>query len=359
MKFISGGSLLINRMLTKLFHLVELYNSMQVNCFGCVFIGCVAMVLVCGCGRKEAKPKIVRVAYAPGPSELLHRAAEQFAKQVNTESDGKMEVRLYPSGQLGNERELIEGLKLGSIDLTVTGLAIIGWYAPEYGAFEVPFLWRDYAHVNLVWNGAIGDEVREVMQKRTGVQLMQPWFRGPRYLTTSTRKVLTPDDLKGLKLRVPELEVYIKAWKVFGANVTPIPFTDIFMALKLGVVEGQENPLATIYANHLQEVQRYIMETRHLISFYLPAFGPNLERRFTDEEQELLLRALDVSTRWHNKEVERAEDDYRRKLEEGGVEFVAIDPEPFRRLARERIPPQFEKVWKPGLYKSISSSEGR
>lgn len=321
-----------------------------------IVVGILLLVLFCGCGSKADKPKIVRVAYAPGPSELLHRAAEQFAEKVKTDSGGKMIVRLYPSGQLGNERELIEGLKLGSIDLTVTGLAIIGWYAPEYGAFEVPFLWRDYDHVNLVWNGPIGREVRDVMQKRAGARLMQPWFRGPRYLTTSTRKVLTPDDLKGLKLRVPELEVYIKAWQSFGANVTPIPFTDIFMALKLGVVEGQENPLATIYANHLQEVQKYIMETRHLISFYVPAFGPSLDKRFTETERNLLVEALNTATIWHNREVERAEADYRQKLEAEGVEFVALDAEPFRKLACERIPPQFEKVWKPGLYQSISES---
>lgn len=313
------------------------------------------LVTLCGCRDSKTSPKVFRIAYTYGPSELLHKAAMRFAERVKAESGGAVEVRLYPSGQLGNERELIEGLKLGSVDMTITGLAIIGWYAPEYGAFEAPFLWRDYAHVEKVWNGSIGDEVRSTIQKRSGARLMNPWFRGPRYLTTSSRKVQTLDDLKGLKLRVPELEIYMKSWQIFGANVTPIPFTDIFMALKLGVVEGQENPLATIYANHLQEVQKYIMETRHLISFYIPAFGPSLEKRFTEEEQKMLIEALDSTTVWHNLEVERAESEYRRKLEADGVEFVPLDTEPFRKLARERIPPQFEKVWKPGLYERISN----
>lgn len=313
-----------------------------------------ALALLCGCGRTGEQPKLIRLAYTAGPSELLHRAAAHFAERVKADSGGALEVRLYPSGQLGNERELTEGLKLGSVDLIVTGLAVIGWYAPEYGAFEVPFTWRDYAHVERVWNGPVGDDLRRTMHERASVRLMQPWFRGPRYLTTTSRKVLSPDDLKGLKLRVPELEVYMKVWQTFGANVTPIPFTDIFMALKLGVVEGQENPLATIYANHLQEVQKYVMETRHLISFYIPALGPSLERRLTAQERELLLRALDEATRWHNQEVERAEATYRTELETAGVEFVPIDTEPFRRLARERVPRLFEKIWKPGLYERIS-----
>jgi TRAP-type C4-dicarboxylate transport system substrate-binding protein len=114
--------------------------------------------------------------------------------------------------------------------------------------------------------------------------------------------------------------------------------------------------LATIYANHLQEVQKYVMETRHLISFYIPALGPSLERRLTAEERKLLLGALDEATRWHNQEVERAEATYRTELEAAGVEFVPIDTEPFRRLARERVPRLFEKVWKPGLYERISET---
>lgn len=309
-----------------------------------------------GCGPSRPQPTIIRLAYTPGPSELLHHASVRLAEQVKRDSGGRLEVRLYPNGQLGNERELMEGLRLGSVDLIVTGLAIVGWYAPEYGVFEVPFLWRDYAHLEQVWNGPVGDELRAAMLARARVRLLQPWFRGPRYLTTTSRQVLSPDDLKGMKLRVPELEVYIKAWQTFGANVTPIPFTDMFMALKLGVVDGQENPLATVYASNLHEVQKYAMETRHLISFYIPAVGPYLERRLDAAERALLERALADATRWHNAEVERAEADYRQKLEAAGMTFVPLDTEPFRRLARERLPPQFSHVWKPGLFERIAET---
>ena len=321
-------------------------------------IGLPALVLLaCGCGQDAAAPKIFRVAYAQGPTELLHQAALRMAAQIKQESGGKLEVRLFPSGQLGNEREIVEGLKLGCADMIVTGGAVIGWYAPEFGAFEAPFVWRDYAHVEQVWNGAAGKDLRDTLVARAGIRLLRPWFRGPRYLTTTSRKVLSPGDLKGLKLRVPELEVFIKSWQTFGANVTPIPFTDMFMALKLGVVDGQENPLATVYANHLHEVQKYVMETRHLISFYLPAIGERFTRRLDAQEQALVMRAFDAATAWHNQEVERAEATYRQEIEKAGVEFVPLDVEPFRKLARERIPGQFASVWKRGLYEQISSAK--
>lgn len=313
-------------------------------------------LLACGCGGDASAPKIFRVAYAQGPTELLHQAALRMAAQIQEESGGRIEVRLYPSGQLGNEREIVEGLKLGCADMIVTGGAVIGWYAPEFGAFEAPFVWRDYGHVERVWNGAPGEGLRRALEKRADIRLLRPWFRGPRYLTTTSRKVLSPDDLKGLKLRVPELEVFIKSWQTFGANVTPIPFTDMFMALKLGVVDGQENPLATVYANHLHEVQKYIMETRHLVSFYLPAVGSRFTRRFDEKEQALVMRAFDAATAWHNREVARAESVYRAEIEKAGVEFVPLDVEPFRKLARERIPGQFKTVWVPGLYEQISNT---
>lgn len=315
------------------------------------------IAIAAGCGRRSDAPAVFRVGYTAGPSELLHEAAVRMGEHVRTASGGALDVRVYPGGQLGNERELTEGLKLRTVDMVISGLAIVGWYAPEYGAVEAPFVWRDYAHVECVWDGPIGRDLRRLMQERAGIRLLRPWFRGPRYLTTSSKKVLRPEDLRGMKLRVPELDVYIKAWQTFGANVTPIPFTDIFMALKLGIVEGQENPLATICANHLDEVQRYVMETRHLIGFYIPALGPSFEQRFSPRQREWILAAFDEATRWHNQEVERMEAGYRKKLESAGMEFVPVDPGPFRDIARRQIPPLFSAIWKPGLYESISAAQ--
>lgn len=320
--------------------------------FTALILGAALVASVAGCARKRDE-KIIRMAYVSGPTVLLHRAAERFADRVEEKSHGHLRVKLYPGGQLGDDRETVEGMKLGSIDMTVMGGALIGWYAPEYGVIEAPFVWRDYEHIDHVWRGEIGDDLRKTMRERAGVEMLHVWYRGPRYLTTTSKKVHVPEDLRGLKLRVPELEVYIKSWQTFGANTTPLPFTDMFMALKLGVVEGQENPLATIYGNHLHEVQKYIMETKHLIGFYIFCVGPHFDERFTPDERKIILDAADEATRWHNREVERAEADYRAKLTEAGVEFVPVDREAFLSLAKKKIPPQFEGIWKPGLYRRI------
>jgi len=297
--------------------------------------------------------KVLRIGYVSGPQELLHSGALRFAEEIEKATDGKITVKIYPSGRLGSELVQIEGLKLNCIDMTISGSAIIGWLIPQYGVVDVPFLWRDYDHLEKAWNGAVGDELRQAMKEKSDIDIWEIWLRGQRYLTSSSKRITHPRDLNGFKLRVPDFDIYIKSWTVFGANTTPLPFTDIFMGLKLGVVDGQENPLAVIYSNNLHEVQQYIMETEHLIGLYLVCVGPHVTERFSPEEISVFRQALRNATQWHNAEVAHSENEYRKKLEEYGIEFVPVDREAFQKLATEKIPPLFDRSWAPGIYHRI------
>lgn len=335
---------------------------MKITVFLQAFLSALGAMFMAGCSPEEGEasredPKILRIAYTMGTSELIHESGQRMQELVKQKSDGRIEVRLYPASQLGNDQQVIEGLKLRSIDAAITGLAPVGWYTPEYGVLEAPFVWRDYGHAQRVWDGPLGREIKDAMFDKAKVRMHDIWFRGPRYLTTTERKIHQPGDLNGLKLRVPELKVYMKSWRAFGANTTPLPFNDMFMALKLGVAEGQENPLATIYGNNLHEVQKYIMETRHLIGFFIFFTGESWEKRFTPEERALLTEARREANHWHNQRLEESEEEFRRKLVKAGVEFVEVDRDAFREIAQSRIPPLFDGIWKPGIYKEIANSE--
>jgi tripartite ATP-independent transporter DctP family solute receptor len=309
------------------------------------------------CQKKAENTQEFRLAYVMSPGGLVHDGAKKFADLVYQKTNGKIRVKLYPGGQLGNERVLTEGLSLGSMDAVLTGASIIGWYAPGYAVVEAPFVFRDYGHLDKVMAGEIGQEIQSVMQSRRGISMLSYWYRGPRYLTTTDKKVMTPADLAGMKLRVPELPTYIKSWKVFGANTTPIPYSDMFMALKLGVVEGQENPLEVIYTSNLQEVQKYVMETQHLVSFYIFSVGERFFENFSNENQEHIKAALNEATEYHNDLVVQYEADYRQKLTEAGMEFIEVDQSAFRKLAVEKLPLEFGNSWKKGLYARISKTE--
>ena len=285
------------------------------------------------------------LAYSMSQGGTPHAAAEKFAELVEERSEGKIKVKLYPNRILGHERLLMEGLNLRSVDMVIPGPAIIGWYTPEYGVFEAPFIFRDYDHMDKVLNGEIGEEIKTAMYNRRKLHILSFFYRGPRYLTTTDKIIKTPDDLRGLKLRVPELSIYIKSWKVFGANPTPLAFSDVFMGLKQGVIDGQENPLEVIYSSHLHEIQKYAMKTEHLLSCYFVCVGDYFYKKFDEAEQKILQEAIVEASHYQNDLMIQYEAHYISELIKAGVEFVDVDKESFEKLALEKLPNIFPNDW--------------
>jgi len=190
-----------------------------------------------------------------------------------------------------------------------------------------------------------------------GFHYLGYFLRGPRYLTTTNRVIHTPDDLAGIKLRVPDLDIYITAWEIFGANPTPLAFSDMFMALRQGVVDGQENPLEVIYTNNLHEVQQYVMETDHLLSFYILAVGDSYFNRFSNKERNAIQEAVDQAVEYHDNLMEEYEKRYRKEIESSGAEFIKVDRQAFEKLANEKLPIVFKNKWKTGVYEAIKNTK--
>ncbi len=295
----------------------------------------------------------LKLAYVMAPGGTVHEGALEFARLVSKNTNGAVKVKIYPNSQLGNDRELNESLILGSVDMIITGPSVIGWYAPGYGALEAPFIFRSYDHLDKVLKGEIGKKIEAILRKK-GIHFLSYWYRGPRYLTTTNKKIETPADLKGLKLRVPELPTYIRSWKVFGANPTPLPYSDMFMALKQGVVDGQENPLEVIYTSHIYEAQKYIMETKHLLSFYIVETGDQFFRKFSKKNQDIIIDAVNEAAKYQNSLMQEYEEKYRQEILASGTEFIKVDRKAFEELALKEIPPYFKNIWVPDLFERIA-----
>jgi tripartite ATP-independent transporter DctP family solute receptor len=334
------------------FHVIEMIGFFQKQWVSFLLTGAILLFAMDGCREKQAY-QTFRVAYSMAQGGTSHLAALHFKELVEERSHQKIMVKLYPNSVLGDERALVESLNLKGVDMVIAGPSVIGNYAPEYGLIEAPFLFRDFDHLDKVLYGQIGKEMNEVMRETQGLHFIEYFHRGPRYLTTTARPVKTPGDLVGLKLRVPALPVYIKSWSLFGANPTPLNYSDMFIALKQGVVEGQENPLEVIYTSHLYEVQRYIMETEHLLSFYVLVVGDPFYKKFDADAQKLLLQASHESAKYHNGLVEQYEEFYRKELLREGIEFIEVNKDAFYKLASEKLPREFEGLWKPGVYERI------
>ena len=307
------------------------------------------------CNVEKNGNQDLKIAYVMAPGGTSHEAALKIGELVDKYSNGQIKTRLYPNGILGNDRILIEGLNLGSQDIVIMGTAVIGWYIPEYGLIEAPFLFRDYDHLDKVMYGEIGKEIEQRIFDKCKLRFLAYLHRGPRYLTTTNIEIRTPEDLDGLKMRVPELPIYIKSWGIFGANPTPIAYSDMFMALKQGVVDGQENPLEVIYTSHLYETQSYVMNTMHLIGFYAVAVGDRFYRKYSQEHREIIIKAVSEAASYQNGLVQKYEQEYKRKLVEHGVRFIDVDRTAFEKLAKEKLPFEFKDSWEPGVFERIVS----
>ena len=192
-------------------------------------------------------------------------AIDTFAREVEKRTGGRYKVQNFYSGALGAERESIEGVQLGTLDLTMTSTGPMPNFVPEVAILDIPFLFRDYAHARGVLDGPIGQELLLKFPPK-GIQALAWGENGFRHMTNSKRPVVVPDDLKGLKMRTMENPVHIQAYKAFGIIPTPMAFTEVFTALQQGTVDGQENPLSVIEAAKLDQVQKNLTLTGHVYS---------------------------------------------------------------------------------------------
>jgi tripartite ATP-independent transporter DctP family solute receptor len=192
-------------------------------------------------------------------------AIDTFAKEVEARTKRRYKIQTFYAGALGAERESVEGVQLGTLDLTMTSTGPLPNFVPEVAILDIPFLFRDYAHARAVLDGPIGQEMLQKFPPKGMVALA--WGEnGFRHMTNSKRPVNVPDDLKGLKMRTMENPIHIQAYKQFGILPTPMAFTEVFTALQQGTVDGQENPLSVITAAKLDQVQKNLSLTGHVYS---------------------------------------------------------------------------------------------
>ena len=215
---------------------------------------------------------------------------EQFKKLVEEKSGGEMKVTIFPQAQLGGERDLAEGVRMGTIEMSSVAAGNMAGFVPELQVFGVPFLFQTREQVYTVLDGPVGKDLADIMLGKGFVNL-SIWEVGFRNITNNTRPVKTPDDMKGLKIRVQESKIWIEFMKRLGAIATPIPFGELYTALQQKVVDGQENPVATIYSMKFYEVQKYLSLTGHTYEPALVVANPKWFNGLDPKHQAILKEA--------------------------------------------------------------------
>ncbi len=321
-------------------------------------IGLVGLVLVLALaiGAASAGEKILlKFPTVHGdPMSLFNQGGNKIGEYLMKKFPGRIEFQLYPASQLGNEREILEGLRIGTIEMTTSGVA--GLADPLFDIFDMPFLFRDRHHVYTVLDGPIGKEILD-HNKDARLVALGYFENGFRHVTNNKRPINSPADLRGLKQRVVEHKIYLATMKALGANAVPIPYGELYTSLKTGVVDGQDNPLINIWTAKFYEVQKYLTLTGHVYSnnvvFASKAWWDKLPADIQAGVREAVAEAA-VHVR---KESIKADKELVAKLKGAGMQVNEIkDQMPFIEGTKS-VYEQFADIFPPELVKRMRETK--
>lgn len=232
-----------------------------------------------------------------------YQSLEYFKELVESNSDGRITVELYHSSQLGDDREMMEALQLGTQEMTCPSTAPIAPFVNGFKVFDLPFLFPNEGAADYVLDSEIGQELLDDLSD-IGIKGLVYWENGFRQLTNDVRAVETPEDVQGLKVRTMENPLHLAAWEAMGANPTPMAFGELFSALQQDVVDGQENPWGTIYLQNFPEVQQYTTNTGHVYSPFVLMIAQEYWDNLPSDLQDVVMDAA-IKSRDHNRELNR------------------------------------------------------
>lgn len=295
--------------------------------------GCLAGLLAMtafAVGAPAMAETTLRFAHTQPTSDTHHVAAEHFAERVAELTGGEIRISVHPAGELGNDPALLEGVRLGTIDIAQTGNPFYTRFAPKLNVLDLPYIFESYEHAYKVVDGDIGDGLlKELEQNR--MKGLAFWEIGFRNITNSKRAIRTPDDLKGLKIRTTPNPAHVQAFEIWGASPTPMAFTEVYLALETGTVDGQENPVNIIRSNRFQEVQSHMSMTGHAYTVSVVSMNLARFKSLTADQQNALVVAAREAADYQRK-LNRAQDaDGLAEIRDAGVEVLEdIDIAPFR-----------------------------
>jgi tripartite ATP-independent transporter DctP family solute receptor len=291
----------------------------------------VAAFVLCQVGWSTANAQVIqlRVALSIDEKHPEYLAAKQMAAKVEERTKGQVKMVLFPNNALGSPPETLEQVVLGTLDMSLNTQGQLENPVKASATPQIPFLFDDYEHAHRTMDGPAMQWFIPQFEK-AGLIYLANWEWGFRNLTNSKRPVMKPEDVKGLKIRVPP-EFHLQAlFESLGALVTQIAWPEVYMALAQNVVDGQENPLSAIYYMKFYEAQKHVALTRHAYSCKIPVVSTKTWAKLNADQKQILKEEAKRSGDWVRKELNNEETDLIGKFEKAGLQVTRPDPKPFR-----------------------------
>ena len=290
----------------------------------------IGMGMALGLMSAASAQTVLKLGYATSATSHYAVGSTVFCDDIEKGTQGRYKCQQFPNSALGGEREMIEAVQLGTLDLVNTSTGPVGNFVPEVKIVDIPFLFRDYAHARKVMDGPIGQDILTKFPAKGLIALA--WTEsGFRHMTNSKRPIVKPADASGLKMRTMENKVHMDGYKTFGIQPTPMAFPEVFGALQQGTVDGQENPIPVILASKFSQVQKYLSLTGHVYSPGLLITSPRLMNKLSDADKKVFYEAAQKAKVAQRNKVNEDENNGIAQLEKDGMTVVRkVDGQAFR-----------------------------
>ncbi|MCT4333889.1 TRAP transporter substrate-binding protein [Paracoccus sp. YLB-12] len=277
----------------------------------------------------------LKLGHLANEQNSWHKASIRFGEEVAKLTEGRVEVQVFPNESLGKEIDLINGMQLGTADMTITGESLQNW-APMAALLAVPYAYLTLDQMDQVASGEIGEQIKAQVMSNAQIRPLAYFARGPRNLT-SNREIMTPDDLNGLKLRVPNVPLFVKTWEALGAAPTPMAFSEVFTSLQNGTIDAQENPLALIDSANFNEVQKFVNKTEHVRSWIYLTISELSWGRLSEADQDAVMQAAATAQQYERELFLADEERLTQILQDKGMTFVDSDKAAFAASAKDAV----------------------
>lgn len=321
-----------------------------------LFAGCSSKAPDQAASASNDKVVELKLGHIQSDSDLWQQGALKFKEEVEKNSNGKIKITIYPNSTLGGDRDMAEGMQIGTVDFALIA-GVLGNFEPSIQLLELPYLFDNQEQFDKVIKGDVGKEITGRVLKSSGIRILNFWDRGPREVT-SNKPINTLADIQGLKIRLPEIKAMVETWKAMGASPTTMAWNEVYTSLQQNVIEAQENPIPFIAGGKINEVQKYIAMTNHKYEYVTLSMSDKTYAKLTPEQQKIVTDAAQVATDYENQLVKDKTGAILEDMKAKGLQVTTPDIAEFAAAAR-KAHEAFAKTVDIDLYNKILQTIGR
>lgn len=295
---------------------------------------------------------VIRLGFSTEPDSHYGKGSAEFERLVEEYTNGKVDVQLFPSATLGNERDMIEGISLGTLEMCLSSTGPMPNFSKEFQVFDLPFIITDKDRAYEVMDGETGQQILASLEP-LNIKGLGFWENGFRHISNSKKEIVHPTDMAGIKLRTMENPIHMATFQLLGAMPTPMAFSELFTALQQGTIDGQENPLVIFDTNKFSEAQDYLSLTGHVYSPSIMMISKSTFESYPQDVQDAILRAEKEARTWERNFCTQMDEELVDKIKAAGVKVTEVDKEEWKK-ACEPIYAQYEKEINPEYIKALT-----